>query len=169
MGMRVKFETLFRGLMLVLFVTLAWSVWAAVQPATNKAPATSVANLPGALEKKVERLDERYLTFWLDRVDFLKEHSLFGQPLRKYPASLIYVLLAFYGSKLVDRATCVWLKKLAAKTETRLDDLLLELLHGPIKVLAFVLFLNLGLNMFNWPKKVESYLSKGLILIVAGS
>src|SRR6266566_2662641 len=135
--MRVKFETLFRGFMLVLFVTLAWSIWSA-SPVTNQAPGTTETNPASALEKKVERLDERYLTFWLDRVDFLKEHTFLGQPLWKYPASLIYVLLAFYGSKLIDRATCAWLKKLAARTGTKLDDLLLELLHGPIKVLAFV-------------------------------
>src|SRR5437660_12175899 len=155
--MRVKLETLFRASLVLLGLTLAWSLWAADPAPTNRLAGVAGTNAPSALARDMQRLDERYLTFWLDRVDFLRENTFLREPLWKYPASLIYILLAFYGSKLIDRATGVWLKKLAAKTETRLDDFLLELLHGPIKVLAFVLFLNLGLNMFNWPKKVESY------------
>src|SRR5438552_3339190 len=152
--MKVKFEILFRGSLMFLALTLAWSVWAAAQPATNKAPAITVTNRPSALIKDVERLDEHYLTFWLDRIEPLRTNTLFGEPLWKYLASLIYVPLVFYISKLIDFITCVWLQKLAARTQTKLDDLLLQLLHGPIKVVAFALFLNLGLNMFNWPEKV---------------
>jgi MscS family membrane protein len=49
------------------------------------------------------------------------------------------------------------------------DDLLLALLRGPIKLLAFVLFLNIGLNVFDWPFKVRVYLANCLLLVVAGS
>ena len=65
--------------------------------------------------------------------------------------------------------TRVWLKKLAARTQTRLDDLLLELLRGPVKVVAFVIFLHIGLTMFRRPAVVEEYLAKGFILVVAFS
>jgi len=50
-----------------------------------------------------------------------------------------------------------------------LDDLLLELLHGPLKVIVFVVFLHIGLTMFNWSLVARTYLSKALILVVAGS
>src|SRR5205814_4993390 len=104
--MRVKFETLFGGGALFLICVLAWSIWATAQAAaTNKPPAATATNQPSALFKDVERLDQRHLTFWLDRVEFLRERTLFGEPLWKYPASLIYVLLAFYLSKLIDLAT----------------------------------------------------------------
>ncbi|MGC3957658.1 MAG: hypothetical protein QM813_06825 [Verrucomicrobiota bacterium] len=48
----------------------------------------------------------------------------------KYLASIIYILLAFYVSKLLDYIINVWLKRLAAKTDTKYDDILLELLRG---------------------------------------
>src|SRR5439155_6463237 len=87
----------------------------------------------------------------------------------KYLASLIYILLAFYVWKLIDFVTRVWLKKFAARTGVRLHDLLLNVLEGPIKIVVFVLFLNIGLNIFDWPANVKLYLSKALILVVAAS
>ena len=87
----------------------------------------------------MERLDDHYLTFGLDRIPFVRDTSLFGEPLWKYLASLVYILMAFYIAKLIDYITFSWLKKLASKTATKVDDVLIELLHGPIKVLAFVL------------------------------
>jgi len=166
--MKVKFDSLFRVLILCLFLTLTWGLWAGAQPTTNSA-SVAATNKPSALVRSVEQLDQHYLTFGLDRIAPLRESTLLGQPLWKYLASLIYVLLAFYVSRLIDLVTRVWLKKLAASTETKLDDLLLELLKGPIKVVVFVLLLNLGLNIFQWPETVKSYLSKGLIVVVAGS
>jgi MscS family membrane protein len=58
---------------------------------------------------------------------------------------------------------------LAARTDTRLDDVLLELLRGPIKVVAFVICVHLGLTIFDWSPTAMTYLTKLLILIVAGS
>src|ERR1043166_5791036 len=165
--MKVRFETFFRGFLLVLMISLGWGLWASAQTATNKAATTT--NRPTALVQEVEHLDEHYLTFWLDRIGPLRERSFLGEPLWKYPASLIYVLLAFYLAKLMDLAARGWMRRLAARTETKLDDLLLELLRGPIKVVAFVVFLHIGLNMFHWPETTKLYFSKGLILIVAGS
>ncbi len=166
--MKVKFDSLFRRLMQCLLLTLSWGLWAGAQPTTNSA-SVAATNKPSALVRSVEQLDQHYLTFGLDRIAPLRESMLLGQPLWKYLASLIYVLLAFYVSRFIDLVTRVWLKKLAASTETKVDDLLLELLKGPIKVVVFVLLLNLGLNIFQWPETVKSYLSKGLIVVVAGA
>jgi MscS family membrane protein len=63
----------------------------------------------------------------------------------------------------------VWLRRLAGRTETAADDLVLGLIHGLVKVIAFVVFLNIGLSIFEWSETVKVYLSKGLIVIVAGS
>lgn len=151
-----------------LLVLLAWSIWAGAQTTTNP-PDAKLTNAPSALLRGVERMEEHPLTFGLDRIEPLRELRLGGEPLWKYIASLIYILLAFYISKTIDLVLCVWLKKAAARTESKVDDLLLGLLHGPVKVVAFVLFLNLGLNIFEWSETVKVYLSKGLIVVVAGS
>jgi MscS family membrane protein len=113
--------------------------------------------------------DSNALTFGLDRVDFLRDMSFLGQPLWKYVASLLFVVLAFYIAKLLDFIVNVWLKRAVAKTKTRLDDLLLNLLHGPVKVVAFVIFLQIGLGIFEWPERAQLYLSRGFIIVVAGS
>jgi MscS family membrane protein len=164
--MRVKFQTAFRGMLALFLVLLAWAVYAAA--ATNEPPA-STNQQPSALVKGVERLSEHPLTFKLDEIEALREHSFLGEPLWKYLASIIYVLLAFYVAKFIDLLAKVWLKRLAARTQTKLNDLLLDLLRGPIKAVIFVLLLNIGLNFFDWSAKAKLYMSKGLILVVAAS
>ncbi len=176
-GMKVKFQTFFRAVMGLMLVVLLWSAWAGSPPRTNLAPPVAEskeegqAGSPSPKETAASRQikEAHYLTFGLDRVPLLQEREILGEPLWKYTASLIYILLAFYVAKIIDRLACVWFKKLAERTETRLDDLLLQLLHGPIKVLVFVLFLHAGLNIFRWPETARLYLSKGMVLIVAAS
>lgn len=111
---------------------------------------------------------ENWLTFGLDRIPWLRVEVV-GNPLWQYLASLIYILLAFYFSKLLDYVIQVQLKKWAARTQTRFDDLMLDLLHGPVKIIAFVVLLHVGLRVFAWPEWAGVFISNGLKLIVAGS
>src|SRR5438093_9817181 len=166
--LRVEREALFRSLMMFQLAVALGGMWVIAQGATNKPP-VAATNQPPAFLKDVERMEGQYLTFGLDRIEVLNGIVIFGQPLWKYLASLIYILLAFYVSKLIDWITRVWLKKIAARTGVRLHDLLLNVLEGPIKIVVFVLFLSIGLNIFDWPPTVKLYLSKALVLIVAAS
>ncbi|PYK58950.1 MAG: hypothetical protein DME21_14500, partial [Verrucomicrobia bacterium] len=61
----------------------------------------------------------------------------------------------------------VWLKKWTSRKQ--LTDLLLGLLNGPIKIIAFVVFLNIGLEMFDWPEVIKKILDKGLKVIIAAT
>ena len=108
-----------------------------------------------------------FLTFGMDRIGFLNRHKIFNIQLWQYAASLIYIFLAFYISKILDFLTRVWLKRWAEKTTTQFDDLLLDLLNGPIKIIVFVFFLRIGLEVFSWPAMVQAVLSKGFTIIVA--
>jgi MscS family membrane protein len=166
--MRFRFKTFFRAGVVFLLAMLAWSIWASAQTNTNNSPGLAT-NQPSTLIRNVERLEEYHLTFGLDRIEPLREHKLLGEPLWKYLASLIYILLAFYAAKVVDFLARVWFKRLTARTETLLDDLFLELLHGPLRVLTFVIFLDLGLTIFEWSDTAKLFLSKGFILVVATS
>jgi MscS family membrane protein len=109
-----------------------------------------------------------WLTFGLDRIPALGGDFM-GNPFWQYLAFLIYVLLAFYASKLLDYIIQVQLRKWAARTKTNLDDLILELLRGPVKVVAFVILLHLGLRLFAWPDWASTFISNGLKIAVAGS
>jgi MscS family membrane protein len=170
--MRLKFDNWFRGFMLFLLIALAWGLLASAQTATNTnstVVAVHTNALAPTLVRDVTGLDNRYLTFGLDRVPWLRDHGVWGEPFWKYLASLIYILLAFYLAKLIDQIALVWLKRLAARTKTKADDIFLELLHGPVKVIVFVIFLHIGLTVFNWSPTARMWFSKALILIVAGS
>ncbi len=108
-----------------------------------------------------------YLTFGLDDYAILRETKLFDIPLWQYIASLLYILMAFLSSRVLGFILGGCVKRWAEKTKTKVDDLIIDLLHGPIKVIAFVVFLNIGLTVFNWPKRVEEFLVRILVVLVA--
>lgn len=186
--MKPKFETVFRFYIVVLLLVLGWSVWRmaaqnADAPAATISSVTnthSASNPPAGDKPSTERPDrasraaKKHMETpqWVERlaVDFpFLKWTLWGNELWKYIFSLIYIFLAFYISKFLDYLTRVWLKKWAEKTETKLDDLVLELLNGPVKVVAFVIFLRIGLDVFDWPELVQKILSKGFTVVVAAT
>ena len=164
--MKLKFQHFFRFYAFILVTVLLWSVWAGAQGTTNAAASTNAG--PATAVVPTNKIVEAALTFGLDRIEIL-QGKLWGNPLWQYIASLIYIFLAFYVSKALDYLTRVWLKKWAAKTDSTLDDLLLDLLNGPIKIVSFVIFLHIGLRVFAWPAWVAEILSKGLKIVVACS
>jgi MscS family membrane protein len=152
--------------LLLVFVVFLGASSGKAQTNTNKL-ASAVTNTPSALVQDVEKL--KPVTFNLDQFAPLREITFLGEPLWKYVASLIYLLLALYAAKLIDWITRTWLKKVATRAATGFDEVLLDLLRGPIKVVVFVVLINIGLSIFDWSPRMRLYLSKGLILIVAAS
>jgi len=138
----------------VLAVLLGGAAGAVAQVATN-APAAAPPDI--------------WLTFGLDRLAPLQAAPLAGIPLWQYLASLIYIFLAFYISKGLDAFINGRLKEWAGKTETTVDDLIIELLRGPVRVTSFVILLHLGMRIYSWPEGVAAFFSKGLKVIVAVS
>ena len=165
--MNWRFAWIYRLGLAALFVVACWTLWAGAQE-TNAAPANVTATASQASLLKI-KLPEHALTFGLDRIDFLRDQTVLEQPLWKYLASLIYIALAFCAAWLLDWIVNGWLKQLAAKTETKYDDLILELLRGPVKVVTFVILLNIGLGIFEWPERAQNYITRGFILVVAAS
>ncbi len=169
--MKSKFGNYFPGFITIVAVMLLWGSWAGAQNesstnavaviATTNNASKAVLEIPAVLKEH-----EALLTFGLDRIEVLQP-ELAGNPRWKYLASFIYIVLAFYISKLLDFLTRVWLKKLAARTQTKFDDLILDLLNGPIKIVAFIIFLRIGLNVFDWPDFVQKGLSYGFTVAVA--
>lgn len=159
--MKYRFVWIYRlGLALLLAIAF-FAIWANAQSSSTNTP-------PPAIHAENFTNHFGALTFGLDRVDVLQTVYL-EQPLWKYAASLIYLVLAFCVAWLIDFIVNGWLKRLAAKTKTQADDLLLKLLRGPVKVVAFVILLNIGLGMFEWPARAQLFFSRGLIVVVACS
>lgn len=109
-----------------------------------------------------------WLTFGLDRVGWLKADVL-GNPVWQYLASVLYIILAFYAAKLLDYLFHVQLRRWATRTATKFDDLLVDLLRGPIKIVTFVILLHVGLRVFAWPAWAAEFISSGLKITVACS
>ncbi|MCC7376117.1 MAG: mechanosensitive ion channel family protein [Verrucomicrobiales bacterium] len=178
-----RFESFYRALLILLALGLFWSVWvraadpsASTAAATNAVAATNTAaggtnaapeGLPHLGVQLLPTIDRQYLTFGLDEIPYLRDSKFLGIALWQYIASFIFIFLAFYVAKFLDYLTRIWLKRWAEKTETQVDDMLLELANGPVKVVAFVVFLHIGLSVFEWPPTVERWLASGLKIIVA--
>ena len=165
---------LIRGCVFALAALLLGSVRAMAQTNAPPSAANAVSSAAAGRASNPARpaeseADQNRLTFGLDQVEVLTTNTVFGEPLWKYIASLIYIFLAFYVSKLLDYLTRVWLKKWTAKTKTQLDDLLLGLLNGPIRVVSFVIFLYIGLEIFDWPAAIKRILDRGLQVVVAAT
>ena len=135
-------------------------------PATTNAPVKLPRPAPLLPQIVAERPE--LLTFGLDSFEPLRT-PLLGNPIWQYLASLIYIVLAFYVAKFLDWLTRVWLRQFTKRTATSVDDQLLELLNGPVKVVAFVMFLHIGLSIFHWPEQVELWLHKGFTVILASA
>ncbi len=153
---------------------------AAEAEATNRAATTNavafvgtnattvvVSNAP-AVVVAGNRGEDTWLTFGLNRVGFLQVKVL-GNPLWQYIASFIYIILALYVSKLLDRIIQVQLRRWAQRTSTKLDDLILELVRGPVRIISFVILLHIGLRVFSWPEWGKIFISNALKITVAAS
>ncbi len=176
--MQRKFEWMYRSFLVLLCALFLWSVWRAAAQGTNaesvateSQPAVST-NAPSGAAKASTVLPKqpmetpKWVESLADDFPFLK-WQWWGNEFWKYLFSLIYIFLAFYVSKFLDYLTRIWLKQWAKKTTTQFDDLLLDLLNGPVKVVAFIIFLRIGLDVFQWPDLVQKVLAKSFTVIVA--
>lgn len=127
---------------------------------TNSLPATAAA--AGAASSHV------WFTFGLNRIEWLQARWL-GNPLWQYLAALVFILLAFGATTLVDFFFRVQLKRLTARTKSTVDDLFVDLARGPVKIITFVILLHVGLRAFSWPEWAVSFISNSLTVVIAGS
>ena len=159
---------------LALGVLLA-GVLLAQPPATN-APATNAAAAGGLTRSVTLNETQRafiaenrsLLTFGLDHAEFLQT-TIINRPLWQYLATFLYILIAFQVARFVDWLIHTPLPKLAERTETEWDDIVLGLVDGPVKVIVFVILLNIGLQLFDWPPQVELWFARLTVVAVAVS
>jgi MscS family membrane protein len=160
---------LFRCYIGVLCGILAWCVLSYSQE-TNTATTVRTETTGGqpTVVNVVVSDTPPALSFGLHKVEELNRVWL-GIPAWQYIASLIYVVLAFIVAKIFDWIVTVQLRKVAAKTRWKLDDMLVELLHGPVRMLVLVVLLQAGLDLYRWPGPVEKWLKNGLKVLLACS
>ena len=149
---------------LLLALLLAWLLPAVAQPTNTNAVPTAAA----AAASTNAPVKAKQITFGLERVNFLK-FELLGEPLWKYLAALAYLALAVAGAKFIDWLVNARLRALTAKTKTKLDDILIDLIRGPVRVVVFVVVLHIGLDLFAFAPWLSRYVSIALRVAVACS
>ena len=160
------FEFARRAFLFLCVLGMAWSVWAAntAANATAAAPSDTSANATAQLFSKFASF-----TLGLDDVPLLNQHTFMGVALWQWALGAIYVALAYLFSWLVDYIFRHWLRRLARRTQTTHDDLILDAIKGPVRVLVFVLLHNVGLNVLELPPWVETWLSRAFMLVSGGA
>src|ERR1051325_9310010 len=129
--MQRKLQSFFRATLVALAIILIWSVWAGAQPAAStNAPATDFAAKPAIRPLPLSPEQMHWVTFGLDRVEFL-QHPFMTVPLWQYPASLIFLVLAFYFAKLIDWLVLRPPPKWAGRTQTQIDHNPPDSMGGP--------------------------------------
>ncbi len=113
----------------------------------------------------------RYASFTLglEGIPELNQHSFLGVALWQWVLGILYVALACLVSWLIDYIFRNGLKKLTARTQSRYDDLALDAVKGPLRVLVFVLLLSAGLNVLELPAWVETWLLRAFMLLSGGA
>jgi MscS family membrane protein len=94
-------------------------------------------------------------------------HDLWGNELWQYILFFFYVLAAVVLSKLCDIIMSRYLRAAAAKTKSQLDDKLIEILRGPLKLTVFLFLMHLGVQLINKPEWMERYLRHTVGIIIA--
>ena len=160
---------LWRGLALLTFLLVLNP--ARAQTASNPVTVTAEVQSTNSLRSVttvVETLGREGLSFGLDRVPALRA-GLFGIPLWQYLAAVIFVVLAFNVSKLLEWMIGTQVRHWASRRPTQWGPILIQAVHGPVKVVTFVVLLHLGLEVFTWPLWLKVWISRGLLLVVAFS
>ena len=119
-------------------------------------------------QKQVIQDNRSLLSFGLDKLEPLQLQVL-NRPLWQYLATLVYVMLAFYVAKIADKFINQRLRAITSRTENQWDDILVNLADGPVKLVVFVVLLNIGLQLFDWPAILEHWFAKLTILAVGAS
>lgn len=106
------------------------------------------------------------VTLGLDHQPWL-QNELFGNQLWRYAVFFLYVLAAVFLSKLADVFLSHWLRRLAARTATKWDDRVLDLLHKPMRLVVFLFFLHVGIGVMQVDDWLQVYLRRGFGVAVA--
>ncbi|MSU21879.1 MAG: mechanosensitive ion channel family protein [Pedosphaera sp.] len=170
--MSFRLRRLFRVTCWLLILVTCCNIRGSAQnaPTTNASATSQATNLVGVVGGgMLSREEVKALTFGLDQIAILRDHNPLGIPLWQYVASALYFAIAFLVAKLLDFITRAYLRQWAEKTRTKFDDVLITLLDGPVKMIAFVILIHIGLQMLDWPPSVQIYIHKGLILMVGFS
>jgi MscS family membrane protein len=78
-------------------------------------------------------------------------------------------LLAFVAARVVNYLVTVQLRRLFVRAKWSFGESIINMLHGPVRMLVLVILLQLGLRLFEWPAWIEAWLGKLFYVLLAVS
>ncbi len=124
---------------------------------------------PPSVGTNVSNANDNWIAFQIERIELLRWSPFAGIELWQYLTSLIHIILAFGLTRLIDMLVRGRVRKWAEKTKTIFDDVMIDLVRGPLNVVVFVSLLRIGMTAFKWLDALETMFSKTFTLIVAGT
>lgn len=80
-----------------------------------------------------------------------------------FTLSIAFALLAYFAGRLLERIIIPWLQKLAHKSRTDFDDLLVKALRHKLTLVLVVLSFHLSVHFFHFGTKTESMLKHQML------
>lgn len=101
------------------------------------------------------------------KLGFLTDTFFLGNTLWQYILFAIVVLLSFAIGKMVYYILKHHVSKITSKTSTRLDDLIIKVLQGPLVAAIFIIGLQYGLAFLTIADEFAAFLSSVLSILVS--
>ena len=105
-------------------------------------------------------------SFWLDKLPYANK-KFQGTPVWQYLAFLIYLVIVYFISRFLTILIFMSLNKGFARGDGKIARLVLASLRAPIRLILFVIFLKIGLELYCWPEWMANVLAKCFQVIVA--
>ena len=103
----------------------------------------------------------------VDLITGLFAQTYFGNSLPQYVTFLIIIGLSIVVGKIISFVIKQYLRRLTAKTSTKIDDFFLDLIEKPIWLVALIAGLSIGFQFLSFPEAINtSYYSLMNILVV---
>ncbi len=90
--------------------------------------------------------------------------EFWGNTIKAYLISIGMIICSVIVAWIVKRVSKTWLRKMATKTKTKVDDIFLELVDGPLYSLLIVIGSYNGLIMLNFSERTGVMLHHAMIL-----
>lgn len=88
-----------------------------------------------------------------------------GNTLEQYLFAILIVVAFVIGAKVAYHFLRNYVRKVTAKTKTKADDLLVDIVESPLLLLMFVIGLNYGLGMLTFEEGIQSFVSNVLSVL----
>ena len=98
--------------------------------------------------------------------EVLKDYSLFGNTMDKWLLALIITLLAVVVARTIYWLIEKYVKKLTEKTQTKIDDILVNTVEKPMVTASALAGIWLGVNSLDFPASVDHWVNAFFAVII---